>query len=207
MKHPALHSIFLILVTCLVSCMGFSACYADMNQTGGKLDGFDEFFTRTMAEYDIPGAVVGIVENDTVVYLKGFGLREIGKPGKVDPETRFQIASVSKYVTATAIGTLADEGKLNWDTPVVTYLPDFALKDTYAGNHTTLRDLLAHRTGLRHFDGDLLGRLGYKNQELLERMRFLEPGTSFRRNTYIRTQDFSLPARSRQKRITGAGRI
>ncbi len=96
-----------------------------------------------MTEYEVPGAVVGIVENDTIVYLKGFGVRELGKPGKVDPDTRFQIASVTKYVTAGAIGTLVDEGKLDWDTPVVTYLPGFVLNDTYAGQHATLRDLLA----------------------------------------------------------------
>ena len=77
-----------------------------------------------MTEYEVPGAVVGIVEDDKVVYLKGFGVREIGKPEKVDPDTRFQIASVSKYVTAGAVGSLVDEGKLDWDTPVVSTCRD-----------------------------------------------------------------------------------
>ncbi len=115
-----------------------------------------------------------------MVYLKGFGIREIGNPAKVDPDTHFQIASVSNYITAGAIGSLVEEGKLDWDEPVVTYLPGFALKDAYTGEHATIRDLLAHRTALRYFDGDLLGWLGYSNRELLERMRYLEPGTSFR---------------------------
>jgi len=101
-----------------------------------RLDGFDNVVTAKMAEYEVPGAVVGIVQNDTVVYLKGFGVREIGKPENVDPDTRFQVASISKYIHAAATGTLVDEGKLDWDTPVVTYLPGFALKDTYAGGHT-----------------------------------------------------------------------
>jgi CubicO group peptidase (beta-lactamase class C family) len=183
MKYPALRYAFLILAACLVAGMVFcTGCTstAGTTQKTGNLNGFDDFVTAKMAEYGVPGAVVGIVQNDTVVYLKGFGVREIGKPAKVDPDTRFQIASVSKYVTAGAIGTLVDEGKLDWDTPVVTYLPGFTLKDTYAGEHATLRDLLAHRTGFRHFDGDLLGRLGYSNSDMLERMRYLEPGTSFR---------------------------
>jgi CubicO group peptidase (beta-lactamase class C family) len=180
MNNPVLRYAFPLLAAFLVAGMVFLAGCASTPQTTGKLDGFDDFVTAKMAEYEVPGAVVGIVENDTVVYLKGFGVREIGKPEKVNPDTRFQIASVSKYVTAGAIGTLVDDGKLDWDTPVVTYLPGFTLKDTYAGEHATLRDLLAHRTGLRHFDGDLLGRLGYSNSELLERMRYLEPGTSFR---------------------------
>lgn len=183
MESPAPPHASLFFGTCLaiglVLCAG---CTSTVNTAlpAGKLDGLDDFINRSMDGYSVPGAVVGIVENDSVVYLKGFGVREIGRSATVDPDTRFQIASVSKYVTAGAIGTLVDEGKLGWDTPVVAYLPGFALNDSYAGQHATLRDLLAHRTGLRHFDGDLLGRLGYSNSELLERMRYLEPGSSFR---------------------------
>ncbi|MDD1724225.1 MAG: beta-lactamase family protein, partial [Methanospirillum sp.] len=182
MKYSVLRYALLLFVVFIMAGMVFFVSGEDTKKpdTAEKLQGFDDFFTQKMAEYEVPGAVVGIVENDSVVYLKGFGVRELRKPGKVDPDTRFQIASVSKYVTAGAIGTLVDEGKLDWDTPIVKYLPDFALKDTYAGNHTTLRDLLAHRTGLRHFDGELLGRVGYSNGEQLKRMRYLEPGTGFR---------------------------
>lgn len=170
---------FLLIAACLVASTVFYAGCASTSQNTGKLDGFDDFFTQKMAEYEVPGAVVGIVENDTVVYLKGFGLREIGKPEKVDPDTRFQVASVTKYITGGAIGTLVDEGKLNWDTPVITYLPDFALKDPYVSAHTNLRDLLAHRTGLKR-DGELLGRVGYSNTEILNRMRYLGSGAGFR---------------------------
>jgi len=194
MSIPVLRYTFLFLSICLVASMVFLAGCATTTmstpQKTGKLDGFDNFFTAKMADYEVPGAVVGIVENDTVVYLKGFGVREIGKPEKVDPDTRFQIASVSKYVTAGAVGSLVDEGKLDWDTPVVTYLPGFELKDTYAGDHATLRDLLAHRTGFKHFDGDLLGRLGYSNSDMLERMRYLEPGTSFREKSMYSNAGF-----------------
>ena len=180
MKKPVLRYALLFLLAFLVAGMVFIAGCESTNQKTGKLDGFDDFVTRKMAEYEVPGAVVGIVENDTVVYLKGFGVRELAKPDKVDPDTRFQIASVSKYITGAAIGTLVDEGKLNWDTPVIRYLPDLELKDTYARDHVTLRDLLAHRSGLKQYDGELLGRVGYSNSEMLERMKNLEPGASFR---------------------------
>jgi len=184
MNNSSLRLAFLFTAACLVAglvfCAGCTSTTAPAPQKTGNLDGFDDFVTQKMTEYEVPGAVVGIVEDDKVVYLKGFGVRELGKPEKVDPDTRFQIASVSKYVTAGAVGSLVDEGKLDWDTPVVTYLPGFALKDTYAGEHATLRDLLAHRAGFRAYDGDLLGRLGYSNTDMLERMRYLTPGTSFR---------------------------
>lgn len=181
MHPPAPHLIALIsaaLLAALVLCSGCSGPAPE--KTTGTLDGFDDFVSATLAEYEVPGAVVGIVENDTVVFLKGYGVRELGKPETVDPDTRFQIASVSKYVTGGAIGSLVDEGKLDWDTPVVAYLPGFALKDTYAGEHVTIRDLLAHRSGLRQYDGDMLGREGYTTSEMLYRLRYLEPATSFR---------------------------
>ncbi len=165
----------IFLVACLVICFGS----AEMRQENDKFDGFDDFFSQKMTEFEVPGAVVGIVENDSIVYLKGFGVRELGKPDMVDPDTRFQIASVTKYFTGAVIGTLVDEGKLNWDTPVITYIPDFALKDSYVGNHSNLRDMLAHRTGLRR-DGELLGRVGYSPAEVLYRMRYLESGAGFR---------------------------
>ncbi len=184
MNNPSVRVAFLFATACLVAglifCAGCTSTTGSTQQKTKNLDGFDDFVSQKMAEYEVPGAVVGIVENDTVVYLKGFGVREIKKQELVDPDTRFQIASVSKYVTAGAVGSLVDEGKLDWDTPVVRYLPGFALQDTYAGEHATLRDLLAHRTGFRHFDGDLLGRLGYSNSEMLERMRYLRPGSGFR---------------------------
>ena len=202
MNTPTLRLTFLILAFCLITGMVFCPGCTNMagtTQKTGNLDGFEDFFTQKMAEYEVPGAVVGIVENDTVVYLEGFGVREIGKPEKVDPDTRFQIASVSKYVTAGAIGTLVDEGKLDWDEPVVTYLPGFALKDMYAGEHATLRDLLAHRTGFKQFDGDLLGRLGYMNSEMLQRMRYLQPGTSFRETSAYSNAGFFIAGETAAK--------
>lgn len=168
-----------LLILCLAGGMSFCSSSAENGLPSEKLDGFEDFFNQTMAAYEVPGAVVGVVENDTVVYLEGFGVRELGKPEKVDPDTRFQIASVTKYITGAAIGTMVDEGKLNWDTPVVTYLPGFTLKDPYVGSHANLRDMLAHRTGLRR-DGELLGRVGYSNEEILHRMRFLESDAGFR---------------------------
>jgi CubicO group peptidase (beta-lactamase class C family) len=180
MKNPAFRYVLLFLTAIVVASLVFLAGCQSTGQKTGKLDGFDDFVTQTMSEYEVPGAVVGIVENDTIVYLKGFGVRELGNPEKVDPDTRFQIASVSKYITGGAIGTLVDEGKLSWDTPIVRYLPDFILNDTYAQDHVTLRDLLAHRSGLKKFDGELLGRVGYSNNEIMQRMQYLEPGASFR---------------------------
>ena len=181
-KIPPVHILVVaaLLIAVILLAAGCTQQAAEKQSSAGKINGFDDFVTQKMTEYEVPGAVVGIVDNDSVVYLKGFGVREINTQEKVDPDTRFQIASVTKYITAQAIGTLVDEGKLTWDTPVVTYVPGFALKDPYVSEHVTLRDLLAHRTGLKEYDGDTLGRLGYSNSEMLERMQYLDLTYGFR---------------------------
>ena len=91
MSNPFLRYVFLFFFAFILTGMVFFSGCTSSPQATGKLDGFDNFVTTKMTEYEVPGAVVGIVENDTVVYLKGSGVREIGKPGKVDPDTRFQI--------------------------------------------------------------------------------------------------------------------
>jgi CubicO group peptidase (beta-lactamase class C family) len=152
-----------------------------LNQsTEGMNISFDNFMRETLRDYSVPGAVVAVVENNTTIFLKGYGVREIGKTEKVDENTRFQVASVTKFFTATALGVLVDEGKLDWDTPIIEYIPEFAMNDAYATLHATSRDMLAHRSGFKHFDGDLLGRLNYSRAEILRKARYLEPGSSFR---------------------------
>lgn len=180
--HPSLLRLLLLILTacCIMGTMATATTKPDDLSAAERLDGFDDFILQKMGEYEVPGAVVGIVEDDQIRFLKGFGVRRLGEPGVIDPDTRFQIASVTKYLTGAAIGTLVDEGKLNWDTPVVHYLPDFKLNDTYAGNHSTLRDMLAHRTGFKSYDGELLGRVGYSPDEIMRRIQYLAPGASFR---------------------------
>lgn len=145
-----------------------------------SLDGFDEFIQKTLDDYEVPGAVVVVVQDDKVVFLKGYGVRELGNPAPVDENTRFQLASNTKLVTAAALGALVDEGKVKWDTLIIEYIPEFAMNDSYATLHATTRDMLAHRSGIRPYDGDLLNRLGYDRAEVLHRVRYLEPGCSFR---------------------------
>jgi CubicO group peptidase (beta-lactamase class C family) len=144
------------------------------------LDGFDTFLEESRKAWGVPGVAVAVVKDDEVVYLGGHGVRRVGEPGKVDQNTIFQLASVSKTFTAASLGVLVDEGKLGWDDTVVSHLPSFELYDPYATMNATVRDLLAHRTGLPAFTGDLLGDLGYDRQQVLARARYLTPEGTFR---------------------------
>ncbi len=141
---------------------------------------FDAFVTKTMKAYRVPGVAVVVVENGKIAFIKGYGMRNVAKHAPVDENTIFQLASVSKTFTAAAAGTVVDEGKLSWDTPIVSYMPKFRFYDQYVTRNATERDLLAMRTGWPQFTGDQLDNFGYTRAQILERLRYLKPAVSFR---------------------------
>lgn len=139
----------------------------------------DAYVTRAMREWEVPGVALGVVRNDSVVLLKGYGVRELGRPEAVDPQTTFAIASVSKAFTGALVGMLVDEGKMKWDDPATRHLPGFELYDPYATRELTVRDLLSHRSGLAR--GDLVWYASpHDTREVLRRVRFLPPSWSLR---------------------------
>jgi CubicO group peptidase (beta-lactamase class C family) len=144
--------------------------------------GFDAYVGRVMQQFEVPGLAVAIVKDGQVVLAKGYGVRRLGDPAKVDAYTRFGIASNTKAVTATALGMLVEEGKLEWDAPVVRYLPAFQMYDPWVTREITVRDLLVHRSGLGLGAGDLLWwpPTTYDRPEIMRRLRFIRPATSFR---------------------------
>lgn len=129
-----------------------------------------------MRRTGVPGVSVAVVHDDEVVYLKGFGLRRVGEPATVGPDTVFQVASVSKPITSTVVaGALKSPG--DFDRHVE--LPGFALKDPWVTEHVSTADLLSHRSGLPDHAGDLLEDLGYDQAYILDHLR-LEPLSPFR---------------------------
>ena len=146
-----------------------------------KLKEIDAYAEKTRQDWNVPGIAVAIVKDDKVIFAKGYGVREIGKPEKVDENTLFAIASNSKAFTTATLAMLVDEGKINWDDKVIKYLPEFQLADAYTTREMTIRDLVSHRSGFDTFSGDLLWyETIYTNDEILSRLRYLKPKTSFR---------------------------
>jgi len=141
----------------------------------------DSYFEKAMEEWEIPGMAVGIVKNDNIVFTKGYGVRELGIPGKVDENTMFGIASLTKAFTAASMALLVEEGKIDWEDRVIDHLPYFQLYDPYVTNEMRIRDLLCHRTGLVTFSGDLLwDATTYSREEVIQRARYLKPVYGFR---------------------------
>jgi CubicO group peptidase (beta-lactamase class C family) len=142
---------------------------------------FDAYVRKGMQELEVPGAAVAIVKDGKVVLAKGYGVRRLGESGQVDERTLFAIGSLSKAFTVAALGILVDDGRLHWDDQVVRHLRGFQLYDPYVAREITIRDLLSHRSGLGLGGGDLLW-LGstYTRDEILHRIRYLAPASSFR---------------------------
>jgi len=122
---------------------------------------------------------VAIVRNDSVIYARGYGVRELAKPAPVTARTMFAIGSASKAFTAAAVAMLVDEGKLRWDDAVTMHLPNLQLYDPYATRELSIRDLLSHRSGLARGDLTWYGT-EFDRDEILRRVRFLQPSWSFR---------------------------
>lgn len=121
----------------------------------------------------VPGMAVAVVRDGRAVYVKGFGVRKAGEPERIDADTVFQIASVSKSLSATVVARQVQAGVVSWDTPVVKHLPWFKLKDPWVTTHATIGDLLSHRSGLPDHGGDTLEDLGFSRRQVIERLRFL----------------------------------
>jgi CubicO group peptidase (beta-lactamase class C family) len=135
-----------------------------------KIDGLAE---ELMRKSGIPGMAVAVVHGGKTVYVKGFGVKDVRNGDKVDPDTVFQLASLSKPLSATVVAHQVGENRISWDTPIVEKLPWFALSDPAVTQMVTVGDMFAHRSGLPDHAGDMLEDLGYDRRYVLEKLRHL----------------------------------
>lgn len=141
----------------------------------------DAYVQTAMDIWQVPGLAVAIVNKDSIMYAKGYGVLDLRDTIPVDEHSLFAVASNSKAFTATAIGLLVQEGKVDWDDKVLDYLPHFQLQDPDATRKLTLRDLLCHRVGHVTWGGDLtwFGST-YDRDEVVRRIRYQEADYDFR---------------------------
>ena len=151
-----------------------------MNLSANLEKEIEDAVYKSMQAWNVPGLALAVVKDDQPLIIKGFGVREDGKPDSVDEHTLFAIGSNTKAFTATAIGLLVQQEKLAWDDPVTKYLPHFKLQDTNATQMITIRDLLSHRAGLGTWAGDMLLLSSYPTEEIVQRLQYIPPAYSFR---------------------------
>jgi CubicO group peptidase (beta-lactamase class C family) len=143
----------------------------DVNQ---RLEGFDAYMAKTLKDWNAPGAGVGVVVNDKLVFAKGYGFRDYEKKLPFTPATMSPIASNTKLFTAVAAGMLVEEGKLTWDKPVRESVPAIRFYNDQLNDSVTLRDMLSHRTGITRHDS-IWYKSDFTRKELFQKLVYLEP--------------------------------
>lgn len=145
------------------------------------LRALDRTIAQAREAWGVPGLAVAIVKDGDVVLAKGYGVRSITEGGAVDENTLFAIASNSKAFTTASLAMLVDDGTLSWDDRVQDWLPWFEMYDPWVSHEMRIQDLLCHRSGLGTYSGDLLWYgTTYDAEEVVRRLRYLEPAGEFR---------------------------
>jgi len=144
-----------------------------------RLKDFDQYMAQTLKDWNTPGACVGIVIKNKLVFVKGYGYRDYEKKLPVTANTLYQIASNTKLFTTIATGVLVDQGKLDWDKPIKNYVSSIQFYNDDLTNTVTIHDMLSHRTGIsRH---DLIWyKSDFSRKELFEKLKYLEPSQPIR---------------------------
>ena len=146
-------------------------------------DSLERYIERGMKDWNIPGLAITIVKDGKIVFIKGYGVKEVGKPEKVDANTLFIIASNSKLFTGTSLALAEHEKKLSLDDKVTTHIPWFRLYDSTSTKLATVRDMLCHRLGTKTFQGDFtFWNSNLSKDSIIWKMRLLKPEGEFRQN-------------------------
>lgn len=172
------------------------------DQVDLTLSQLDDIVGDAQSRTGVPGIAVGVVHDDEVVYLKGFGVREAGSSPRVTADTVFQLASVSKPIASTVVAGVVGDEIVAWDSTLNDLLPEFEMYDPWVTREVTVRDMLAHRSGLPGHAGDLLEDIGYNRSEVLHRLRYQKPSSSMR-STYNYTNFGFTAAAEGVARATG----
>lgn len=149
-----------------------------------------EYVEKELKIHNIPGMAIGVIKDDKIILSEGYGVADVENKSKIDSDSLFGIASCTKSFTAALIAMLVDQGKLDFDTPIREYLPDFRMYDEYATRECTIRDMLNHRTGIPGHDSLYTDEID--RAELFKRIRYIEPNAPMRTVTQYNNVIYTL---------------
>jgi CubicO group peptidase (beta-lactamase class C family) len=165
-------------------CLLLISFHTSFAQSGNWLaDSLDNYIRQGLQDWKIPGLSIVVVKDGKVIWMKGYGVKDIVSKEPVDENTLFMIASNTKLFTGTSLAQLEYNHKLSLNDKITRYFPDYALYDPASTGLLTIRDLLCHRIGTKTFQGDFTfwnGRLSRK--EIMQKMRLLKPTGIFRQD-------------------------
>jgi len=182
---PINRSIFLAQTLALILAVPFCVnaqekSHVTSEQVTHAVQELEKLAQKQIQENVVPGIAIAVVFQDKTVYAKGFGVRDVNTKQPIDADTVFQLASVSKSIGSTVVAELVGEGKITWDSKLSALDPAFAMFDPWVTREITIRDMHAHRSSLPEHAGDLLEDLGFTRAEILHRLRYQHPDSSFR---------------------------
>jgi CubicO group peptidase (beta-lactamase class C family) len=190
-----------LLLLCLIAAVTVNAQTVDRSKF--IKDSLDIYINKALTNWRIPGAAVCIVKDGKIVLMKGYGIKELGLPNKVDVNTLFMIGSNTKAFTATALAMLQAEKKLSLDEKVTKYIPEFKLENKAAGEMAIVKDLLSHRLGFRTFQGDFtFYNTNLSRHDVIEKLGKMKATYPFR-TTWGYTNSAFLTAGEIIPRVTG----
>jgi CubicO group peptidase (beta-lactamase class C family) len=164
----------------LISATTFSFAQKQKSKEDKRFIGLDTAFARVLKDWHAAGFAVAVVEKDKIVYAKGFGYRDYENKIPVTPNTLFAIGSCTKAFTASLIGMLVQDGKIDYDKPVRNYLPELKFFNDDMNNKITLRDMMCHRTGLPRHDYSWYLFTTPSRDTLIQRIQYMEPSAGLR---------------------------
>jgi CubicO group peptidase (beta-lactamase class C family) len=182
---PINRSIFLAQTLALILAVPFCVnaqekSHVTSEQVTHAVQELEKLAQKQIQENAVPGIAIAVVFQDKTVYAKGFGVRDVNTKQPIDADTVFQLASVSKSIGSTVVAELVGEGKITWDSKLSALDPAFAMFDPWVTREITIRDMYTHRSSLPEHAGDLLEDLGFTRAEILHRLRYQHPDSSFR---------------------------
>lgn len=181
--------------------LSISFAFAQSKVLSKQLKEFDTYVENARKQWGAVGLAVTVVKGDEVIFKKGYGVRELNTNDAVDINTLFACASTTKAMTAIGIGILVDEGKVNWNDPVIKYLPDFQLYDPYVTRELRIKDLLLHNSGVGNTDF-LWSFMDISSEEVLKKLRLVKPSYSFR-SSFVYQNIFYLAAGEVIEKVSG----
>ena len=175
----------LILLLLLIPLVSFG-------QIDERLEGLDKVLEKALKSFDQTGFAVAVVENDKVIYSKGFGYRDYENKLKVDSNTLFAIGSCTKAFTSSIIGLLNNKGKLNFDDSPIDYIDELRFNNSNLNELITIRDLMSHKTGIPRHDLSWYFFPTFSKDSLVSRIEYHQPVTTIRNKFYYNNFMFML---------------
>lgn len=189
-KFAVILSTLILLGTCWQTCslaatdtVKQSTITADKLTTPAlptNINEFAQYVEKTRQQWQIPGIAIAIVQNDKIIFAKGFGVKKLGSSDAVDPHTIFEIGSMSKAFTSALVAAMIDEKKFTWQDRVIDLYPDFRMYDPWVTREFLVKDLMAQHSGLVSHAGDGQTTLGFDRNHVIHSLRYIKPISSFR---------------------------